>query len=49
MENSNLEKEIQAYIVKANELKADLLRIEGIVVYLQNKLKESKNSDLTNT
>ena len=44
-----LEKEIQSYFDKANNLKADLLRVEGIILYLQNKIKELENSNLTNS
>ena len=48
MNKELIEKEIQSYFDKANNLKADLLRVEGIVLYLQNKIKELQNSDLTN-
>ena len=49
MNKELLEKEIQSYFNKANNLKADLLRVEGIILYLQNKIKELENSNLTNS
>jgi hypothetical protein len=49
MNKESIEKEIQFYLNKADTLKADLLRIEGIILYLQNKIKELQNSNLTNT
>jgi hypothetical protein len=49
MNKESIEKEIQSYFDKANNLKADLLRVEGIILYLQNKIKELQNSDLTNS
>ena len=49
MSKESIEKEIQSYFDKANNLKADLLRLEGIIIYLQNKIKELQNSDLTNS
>jgi hypothetical protein len=49
MNKESIEKEIQFYFDKANNLKADLLRVEGIILYLQNKIKELQNSDLTNS
>jgi hypothetical protein len=49
MNKESIEKEIQLYIDKANILKADILRLEGIIIYLQNKMKELRNSDLTNS
>jgi hypothetical protein len=49
MNKQLIEKEIQSYLDKANNLKADLLRIEGIILYLQNKIKELENSNLTNS
>lgn len=48
MNKESIEKEIQSYFDKINNLKADLLRLEGIILYLQNKIKELQNSDLTN-
>ena len=48
MNKESIEKEIQSYFDKINNLKADLLRLEGIIFYLQNKIKELQNSDLTN-
>jgi hypothetical protein len=49
MNKESIEKEIQLYIDKANNLKSDILRLEGIIIYLQNKMKELQNSDLTNS
>jgi len=49
MNKQLIEKEIHSYLDKANNLKADLLRIEGIILYLQNKIKELENSNLTNS
>jgi len=49
MNKQLIEKEIQSYFDKTNTLKADLLRIEGIILYLQNKIKELENSNLTNS
>jgi hypothetical protein len=40
MNKESIEKDIRSYLDKANNLKADLLRIEGIIIYLQNKIKE---------
>ena len=49
MNKKSIEKEIQLYTDKANNLKADILRLEGIIIYLQNKMRELQNSDLTNS
>lgn len=49
MNKESIEKEIQSYFDKINNLKADLLRLEGIILYLQNKIKELQNSNLTNS
>jgi hypothetical protein len=49
MNKESLEKELQLYIDKANNFRSDLLRLDGIIIYLQNKIKELENSDLTNS
>ena len=43
MNKESLEKELQSYLEKANNLKADLLRIEGILLFLQDKIKQLQN------
>ena len=48
MNKESLEKELQSYLEKATNLKADLLRIEGISLFLQDKIKQLQNSNLTN-
>jgi hypothetical protein len=48
MNKQFLQKDLESYLNKSINLRADLLRIEGIIVYLQNKIKELENSDLTN-
>ena len=49
MNKESLEKELQIFIDKANIFRADLLRLDGIIIYLQNKIKELQKSDLTNS
>jgi hypothetical protein len=49
MNKESLEKELQSYLNRSHILKADLLRLDGIIVYLQNKIKELENSNLTNS
>ena len=49
MNKDHLEKELQSYLNKSITLRADILRLEGIIFYLQNKIKELQNSDLTNS
>jgi hypothetical protein len=49
MNKEYLEKELQTFIDKANFLRAELLRLDGIIIYLQNKIKELQKSDLTNS
>jgi hypothetical protein len=49
MDKQILRKELDFYIEKINSAQKDILRIEGIIIYLQNKIKEFENSNLTNT
>ena len=49
MDKQTLRKELDFYIEKINSAQKDILRIEGIIIYLQNKIKELENSDLTNS
>jgi hypothetical protein len=49
MNKDCLEKELQSYLNRSNTLRADLLRLDGIIIYLQNKIKELENSNLTNS
>jgi len=49
MNKDSLEKELQSYLSRSMLLRADILRLEGIIFYLQNKIKELENSDLTNS
>ena len=49
MNKELLEKELQSYLDKVSNLRADLLRLDGIILYLQNKIKELENSNLTNS
>ena len=49
MNKELLEKELQSYLDKISNLRADLLRLDGIILYLQNKIKELENSNLTNS
>ena len=49
MNKELLEKELQSYLDKISNLRADLLRLDGITLYLQNKIKELENSNLTNS
>jgi len=49
MNKELLEKELQSYLDKISNLRSDLLRLDGIILYLQNKIKELENSNLTNS
>ena len=49
MDKQTLRKELDFYIEKINSAQKDILRIEGIIIYLQNKIKEFENSNLTNS
>jgi hypothetical protein len=47
-----LKNELDKYLQKMSLLKTDVIRLEGIVLYLENKIKEIveiENSDLTNS
>lgn len=48
MNKELLQKELDIYVEKISGLKVDILRLEGIIFYLQNKIKELENSNLTN-
>ena len=43
------ESELKSYLERLNNLQKDSIRIEGIVLYLQDKIKNLQKSDLTNT
>jgi hypothetical protein len=47
MTKEQLEIELKSYSDKLNSLQKDTLRIEGILMYLQDKIKNLPNSDLT--
>ena len=49
MLKEQLESELKSYLEKLNNLHKDLIRMEGIVLYLQDKIKNLQKSDLTNT
>jgi len=40
MDKEILRKELEFYIEKINSNQKDIFRFEGIVIYLQNKIKE---------
>jgi hypothetical protein len=40
----NLEKEIKDYTDRLNSMRADLLRIEGVILYLQNLLQQNNKN-----
>ena len=42
MNQEDLQKEIELYIGKINSYQKDILRLEGIIIYLKNKMKELK-------
>ena len=44
-----IENDIKVYTERLGLLQKDMLRIEGIVIYLQDKIKNLENSDLTNS
>jgi len=44
-----IENEIKVYFERLSSLQKDILRIEGIVIYLQDKIKNLENSNLTNS
>ena len=47
-----LKNELDKYLQKMSLLKTDIIRLEGIIFYLENKIKEIleiENSDLTNS
>jgi|GEM_PF-2445009 len=43
-----IENDIKVYAERLGLLQKDMLRIEGIIIYLQDKIKNLENSDLTN-
>jgi hypothetical protein len=47
MTKESIENEIKMYFERTNVLHKDMLRIEGIIIYLQDKLKNLENSDST--
>jgi hypothetical protein len=49
MNKESFQKELKFFLDKINSLNADLLRLDGIISYLQNKIKELENSNLTNS
>jgi hypothetical protein len=49
MNKTELEKEMQMYVERLSFFKNDILRLEGIIFYLENKIKELQNSNLTNS
>ena len=49
MNKESFQRDLKFYLDKANALNADLLRLDGIIIYLQNKIKELENSNLTNS
>jgi hypothetical protein len=40
MNQEDLQKEIELYIQKINSYQKDMLRLEGIIIYLKNKMKD---------
>jgi hypothetical protein len=44
-----IENEIKVYLERLSSLQKDILRIEGIIIYLQDKIKNLENSNLTNS
>jgi len=44
-----IENDIKIYSERLTLLQKDILRIEGIIIYLQDKIKNLQNSDLTNS
>jgi hypothetical protein len=44
-----IENDIKIYSERLALLQKDMLRIEGIIIYLQDKIKNLQNSDLTNS
>lgn len=47
-----LENELDKYLQKMSLLKTDIIRLEGIIFYLENKIREIleiESSDLTNS
>ena len=49
MLKEQLESELKSYLERLNNLQKDSIRIEAIVLYLQDKIKNLQKSDLTNT
>jgi len=49
MTKEQLEIELKSYSDKLYSLQKDAFRVEGILIYLQEKIKNLLNSDLTNT
>jgi len=44
-----IENDIKVYSERLGLLQKDMLSLEGIVIYLQDKIKNLENSDLTNS
>jgi hypothetical protein len=40
MNQEDLQKEIELYIEKINSYQKDIFRLEGIIIYLKNKMTE---------
>ena len=47
MTKEQLEIELKSYSDKLNSLQKDTFRVEGILIYLQDKIRNLSNSDLT--
>jgi hypothetical protein len=47
MTKEQLEIELKNYSDKLNTLQKDAFRVEGILMYLQDKIRNLSNSDLT--
>ena len=49
MTKEQLEIELKSYSDKLSSLQKDAFRVEGILMYLQDKIRNLSNSDLTIT